>query len=323
MMRDISKLRELAEEGINSLDYKKPGLSVLYEPIIYGLGSGGKRLRPLLVLMGCESMGSKAELAIDAACAVEMFHNFTLLHDDVMDDSDMRRGRASVRAKWDDNVAILSGDTMLTLATQLVSNVSDDKLREVLAVFNRMAIEVYEGQRYDMDFEERSDVTSQEYIEMITLKTGALLGGSVRIGSLIGGATASQASAFDEYGRALGIAFQIQDDYLDVYGDEKTFGKPIGGDIIQGKKTFLLLEGLNDSSEYALQLREAMNIESPSERISTVRMLYDKMGIASRCKEAILHWTGVAIDALNRVGLESSDYNVFAKFADKLIGRTK
>lgn len=322
-MRESSDLRNMAEERLMALDYTKPGLEGLYAPVRYGLGSGGKRLRPLLVLMGCEAFGVDAAAALDAACGVEIFHNFTLLHDDVMDASPMRRGRPSVYAKWDLNTAILSGDTMLTLATQLVSAVPDKVLRPVLDVFNRMAIEVYEGQRLDMDFEERPDVGSEEYIRMIELKTGALLGGSARIGALIGCATEKQARAVDEYGRALGVAFQIQDDYLDCFGDELTFGKPIGGDIVQGKKTFLLLEGLASGGPDSEALRDAMKLQPKEVRIQTVKRLYEKMYMEQRCRKAILHWTGRALRALKQTGLDEADLAPFHKLADKLTGRRK
>ena len=322
-MRSTSDYRSLFEDRLSAVEYKGGNLAGLYEPVAYGVESGGKRLRPVLVLMGCEAFGGDVEEALWAACGVEMFHNFTLLHDDVMDDSDVRRGRPTVHCKWDVNTAILSGDTMLTMATQLMMRVPDAALRGVLDTFNGMAIEVYEGQRLDMDFETRDDVTSDEYIEMITLKTGALLGGSVAIGGMIAGGKEKSVKQLMEYGRCLGVAFQIQDDYLDVFGDANTFGKPIGGDIVNGKKTYLLLESLGREGADAAALREAMSLTDNALKIQTVRRLYERMGIDETCRKAILHWTGRALRALKKADLPADAYECFSKFADKLIGRKK
>lgn len=322
-MKSTSDYRSLFEDRLATVEYKGGSLSGLYEPVAYGIGSGGKRLRPVLVLMACEAFGGNEQQALSAACGVEMFHNFTLLHDDVMDNSDVRRGRPTVHAKWNVNTAILSGDTMLTMATQLVSDVPDTALRKVLDTFNGMAIEVYEGQRLDMDFESRDDVSADEYIEMIELKTGALLGGSAAIGAIIAGADDKRVAHIAEYGRCLGVAFQIQDDYLDVFGDANTFGKPIGGDIINEKKTYLLLEGLSRNDADGAALREAMKLDNEALKIQTVRRLYERMGIDETCRKAILHWTGKALRALKKADLPADGYESFSRFADKLIGRKK
>lgn len=322
-MKRISEYRDIFEGGLSRLNYNRPGLERLYGPVVYGITAGGKRLRPVLTLMGCDAFCANAEAALRAALGVEMFHNFTLVHDDVMDHSDMRRGRLTVHKKWDVNTAILSGDTMLTLATQLVMDVPDDKLRSVLDTFNRMAVEVYEGQRYDTDFETRDDVTTDDYIRMITLKTGALLGGAARIGCIIGGATEAQSGCVDEFGRCLGVAFQIQDDYLDVFGDSETFGKPIGGDILNGKKTYLLLEALNRSGSDSDALRSAMQMENGQVKIQTVTRIYERMGIDETCRKAVASWMGRALKSLKKAGLTEEGYECFRMFAEKLIGRTK
>lgn len=322
-MKRISEYRDIFEGGLSRLNYNRPGLERLYGPVVYGITAGGKRLRPVLTLMGCDAFCGNAEAALCAALGVEMFHNFTLVHDDVMDHSDMRRGRPTVHKKWDVNTAILSGDTMLTLATQLIMDVPDDKLRSVLDTFNRMAVEVYEGQRYDTDFETRDDVTVDEYIHMITLKTGALLGGAARIGCIVGGATEAQGGCVDEFGRCLGVAFQIQDDYLDVFGDSETFGKPIGGDILNGKKTYLLLEALNRGSSDSDAMRSAMKMDNSPVKIQTVTRIYERMGIDESCRKAVASWMGRALKALKKAGLTEEGYESFRMFAEKLIGRTK
>lgn len=310
------------EERLATLRYDRPGLEGLYEPVLYGIGSGGKRLRPVLALMCCEACGGDVSQALSAACGLEMFHNFTLLHDDVMDNSDMRRGRETVHKRWDVNTAILSGDTMLTLATELVADVPDAILRRVLSTFDRMAIEVYEGQRLDMDFETRQDVTVDEYIEMITLKTGALLGASARIGGLVAGCDDVTADCLERYGRCLGVAFQIQDDYLDVFGDSAVFGKPIGGDIINDKKTFLLLEALGRNGADREALNDALRLKGDV-KVTTVRRIYERLGVDTVCRKAILHWTGDALRALKKSKISSEGAESLKKLADKLTGRTR
>ena len=289
-MKTTFDYRSALEARLSSLGYGREGLEGLYEPVRYGLEGGGKRLRPVMMLMSCEAYGGNMEDALDAACGIEMYHNFTLLHDDVMDNSDMRRGRETVHRKWDMNTAILSGDVMLTLATELMMKVDDGILRGVLDRFNRMAVEIDEGQRLDMDFEKRDLVTVEEYIRMITLKTGALLGTSAAIGAMIAGASKTDCDRIEEFGRALGVAFQIQDDYLDVFGDPATFGKPIGGDINNGKQTFLLLDALSQRGPDAVTLAEAMKLPAGDSKVRVVRSVYERMGVDARCRKSILHW---------------------------------
>lgn len=295
----------------------------LYEPIKYALQAGGKRLRPALTLMGCEAVGGNMADGLSAACGMEVFHNFTLLHDDVMDKSEMRRSRPTVHKKWNENVAILSGDAMLTLATQLVCEVKNGALYGVLKVFNRAAMDVYEGQAMDMDFEEKSVVSLDEYIDMIRLKTGALLGASVKIGALIGGASEDTANALYTYGEKLGLAFQIDDDYLDVYGDASTFGKPIGGDINNNKKTYPLLYTLGVDGHVSKALQAAMNLPEGDVKVKAVRNLYDEAGAGEACKKASAHYFGEAIRALKNADIGKESVNAFVKLAEKLTGRKR
>ncbi|MDE5970687.1 MAG: polyprenyl synthetase family protein, partial [Muribaculaceae bacterium] len=220
----------------------------LYQPIKYTLEGGGKRLRPLLLLASCDAVSGDCNAAINQALAIEIFHNFTLLHDDVMDNADIRRGRPTVHRRWNDNTAILSGDAMLTMATQFLAKGAGAKLETILDIFNKTAMEIYEGQQYDVDFESIRSVSVDEYIMMIKLKTSVLLGCACKIGAIMGNAPEQLAEMLYEYGIKLGLAFQLRDDYLDAYGDPLTFGKEIGGDIVNNKKTWLLINALNEDT---------------------------------------------------------------------------
>lgn len=323
-MKKFSDYSGEVEKLLREIDLPREGaLRGLYEPIVYGLSAGGKRLRPSLALMAADAFGDAAPKAESAAVALEMFHNFTLLHDDVMDNSDLRRNRPTVHSKWDTNTAILSGDTMLTLATELVANVDDNILREVLDTFNQMALRVYEGQRLDMDFETAANIELSDYIRMISDKTGALLGASVKIGALIGGASADDASHMYEYGMMLGIAFQIQDDWLDVFGDANTFGKPIGGDINNNKKSFLLLKALESDSADAQALREAMKLPAGDTKVKIVTKLYERMNMTDICRREIAGYTRKALSALKATSLSEEAREPFRLLLDKLTGRRK
>lgn len=322
-MKSFSDYSGLVEKTIQDLRYPGGVLDSLYQPISYGMAAGGKRLRPALLLMACEAFGGEAESAMDAAAGIEMFHNFTLLHDDVMDNSDTRRGRPSVYAKWGQNAAILSGDTMLTLATQLISKVPDSHLRNILDIFNQMAIRVYEGQALDMDFESRMDVDIDDYIRMIMDKTGALIGAAAQIGALIGGATESQAKEMYEFGMMLGIAFQIQDDWLDVYGDASTFGKPIGGDINNNKKSFLLLQALGSSGNEVDAIKAALELPAGDTKVKIVTNIYSRLDISEKSKQEIARYSSLAMAALKRTGLSEEMTLPFRKLTDKLTGRKK
>lgn len=322
-MKKFSDYSAHIEKTLRDLTFPGNELAGLYEPVSYSLSAGGKRLRPSLALMAADAFGNAAERAERAAVGLEIFHNFTLLHDDVMDQSDMRRGRPSVHAKWDVNTAILSGDTMLTLATRCVSDVDDSILRRVLDTFNEMALRVYEGQRLDMDFEKSDKVGLEDYIRMISDKTGALLGAAAKIGALIGGASDKDAEHMAEYGVMLGLAFQIQDDWLDVFGDSMTFGKPIGCDINNNKKSFLLLTALATDTPDATALKEAMKLPAGDTKIKIVTRLYERLDMTRHCREAIAAYSAKALGALKATSLSDDAREPFRLLVDKLTGRKK
>lgn len=322
-MKKVTDFSSLIEARIREMNLPGGALEGLYSPISYAMQAGGKRLRPALLLAAIDAFGGDVEKGMNAALGIEMFHNFTLLHDDVMDKSDTRRGRPTVHTRWDENTAILSGDAMLTLATQLMADVEDSKLREVMRVFNDMAMRVYEGQRLDMDFEQSDDVTLDDYIRMITDKTGHLLGASARIGALIAGASESDATNMAEYGIMLGIAFQIQDDWLDVFGDSTTFGKPIGGDINNNKKSFLLLTALAGGTPEAEAIRDAMKMPAGAAKVKVVTNLYERLNISAECRKAIGHYSSMALTALKATSLSEEAREPFRLLLEKLTGRKK
>ena len=297
----------------------------LYEPIDYAMQSGGKRLRPSLVLMAVKLFGGNIEQYTETAAAMEVFHNFTLLHDDVMDRADVRRGRPTVHKKWDDNTAILSGDAMLIKAYQmLISNISDSQLRPAIDLFSKTAIEVSEGQQLDGDFEKTFDVTLDDYYKMISLKTGVLLAGSLRMGALLAGATEDEQQAIYDFGMNVGIAFQIWDDYLDCYGDEKTFGKRIGGDIPCGKKTFLLVQAMKFGKSSQVQtIKQLINNSNilPEEKISAIIDIYTQLEMPKMCEAAMNEFYDKAMASLARINKSDDDKAPFIAFAQKMMGR--
>lgn len=295
--------------------------SGLYEPIKYTLSDGGKRLRPLLTLATCDALGGDIDGAKNQAIGIEIFHNFTLLHDDVMDNADMRRGKATVHRKWNEATAILSGDAMLTLATQFMTKGDGTKIWDVISLFNTTAMEVYQGQQYDMDFEKRLDVTVDEYLEMIRLKTSVLLGCACKLGAIMAGAFDSEQKAFYKYGVKLGLAFQLQDDFLDTYGDPNIFGKKIGGDILNDKKTWLLISALNEDNSGKLKEIIGNKEIAPEKKIAQVKSIYDNLDLGNRCKELMEKYATEAIDALKTVGLSDTDLEFFKKMASDAIGR--
>lgn len=322
-MKSISEYTVEIESAIQKLDFPGGALASLYEPIKYALSAGGKRIRPVLVIMSADAFGENPEKAISPAIGIELFHNFTLIHDDVMDKSDVRRGRPTVHKKYNSNTAILSGDTMLTLASQFISKTPDDILRQVMDSFNSMAIKVYEGQQLDMDFESRTDINAEEYIEMIKLKTGSLLGTSVKIGALIGGASEEDAQKMYDFGMMTGVAFQIQDDWLDTFGDATTFGKKIGNDIRNSKKTYLYVSAMQEGGQTTQALKEAYEIPNPELRVKTVTRLYEKLGTDEKCKKEVGNYSAKALRALNSTSLPEDKKEIFRKLAEKLIGRKK
>lgn len=299
-------------QEIRQLDWDKNPIG-LYEPIAYTLAAGGKRLRPTLAIMGAKVYGGDEDKVLPAALALEVFHNFTLLHDDVMDKALVRRGRATVHVRWNENTAILSGDQMMIEAYKLLSGVEANKLPITLQMFNKMATEICEGQQFDMDFESRDDVTIDDYMMMIRLKTAVLLATALQIGAYIAGADEKGQHALYEYGIALGIAFQLQDDYLDCYGDETTFGKAIGGDIREGKKTFMLLS--------AKQLATAeQRVELDSRDYDHVMAVYDALGIAERVQKKIGEYTSQALGWLDIVP-QTATTQQLRQLAEKLLNR--
>lgn len=286
---------DVIEHGIASLQYPARPAG-LYEPIRYTLEGGGKRIRPVLLLATAAAYGLAPERALAPALGIELFHNFTLLHDDVMDNADVRRGRPTVHRRWNSETAILSGDTMLTMATQFIGRCSAALLPGVLYLFNRTAIEIYEGQQYDMNFESMTDVTPDEYLEMIRLKTAVLLAASCHIGALISGAPDVDQKAMHAYGEALGMAFQLRDDLLDTYGDPTIFGKEIGGDIINEKKTYLWIMARKADAP-AL---DAILRAKPSDhvKVEQVRALYDRLDIPAQTTALIDSYIDKAVKAL-------------------------
>lgn len=300
--------------------------SQLYQPIAYTMALGGKRLRPVLTLMACEAMDGEPDAALNAAVGLELFHNFTLLHDDVMDKAAVRRGQPTVHRRWNENVAILSGDAMLTLATQYVARVDAAVLQPVLEVFNTTAMEIYEGQQWDMDYEQRAEVTEADYIEMIRLKTSVLLGCACKVGAIIAGADQANANALYEVGQNLGLAFQLQDDVLDVWGDEATFGKEIGGDIMNNKKTYLLINALNRAQGDDLgELRRWITDEYAmrQEKVPAVRAIYERLGLHQLAQEAIAAYTQKALDGLAQVTMDDDARKEFVEFINRLVNRSK
>lgn len=310
------------EKAIAALDWKREPYG-LYEPIEYTLASGGKRLRPRLVLLAAEMFGGKEEKVLPAALAIEVFHNFTLLHDDVMDKADIRRGRPTVHVRWNDNTAILSGDQMVIEAYTLLSRVPADRLSETLRLFNKMATEICEGQQYDMEFEGREQVSIEEYMQMIRLKTSVLLATALQIGAYVAGANAAQQKALYEYGINIGLAFQIQDDILDVYGDPRTFGKAIGGDICCNKKTYMLLTALQRADdETRAELEQWLQTQDKSdEKIQAVTDIYTRTGAREVCETVMQLHTHEALSQLNALPQNNATEQL-RKLAEKLVMRT-
>ncbi|MBO6074491.1 MAG: polyprenyl synthetase family protein [Paludibacteraceae bacterium] len=286
-------------EAIAGLDWSKEPQG-LYAPIAYALSSGGKRLRMQLVLAGCRLVGGDEQDALPFAEAIEVFHNFTLLHDDVMDRADVRRGKPTVHIKWNDNTAILSGDQMLIEAYRLLEGVPQQHLLQLLRLFTKTATEICEGQQYDVDFEQRDDVQISDYIEMIRLKTSVLLAAALQGGAIIGGANETEQQALYNYGIHLGLAFQIQDDLLDCFGDPETFGKAIGGDISCNKKTYLLLSARDNADEkQRAELEHWLAQTEPSEaKIEVVKLLYVATKAREAAEQAIESHTQEALDCL-------------------------
>lgn len=307
MEYNIDYLSAIVEDAIRALRYPSVA-SRLYDPIKYTLESGGKRLRPVLALTCfCGLSGCNPQDALHQALAIELFHNFTLLHDDVMDNADLRRGRLTVHRRWNSNVAILSGDAMLTLARQQLAIDARDRIDVLGKCFDSTAMEVYQGQQLDMEFETRTNVSVDEYMQMITLKTGVLLGCACRTGAIMADADEATAEALYNYGVALGLAFQLRDDWLDTFGDPAVFGKAIGGDILNRKKTWLLITALHDEPE-ELPAILAEDLED-DEMIEQVRNLYIRRNVGDRCRQLADTYTDKAIGCLNDIKMDHRALN--------------
>lgn len=323
-MYSKEELSAIIEEYIHALPFPEEP-DTLYEPIVYSLGKGGKRLRPLLAMMACNIFSDDVACALPCAAAVEVFHNFTLLHDDIMDNAALRRGKPSVHAKWGRNVAILSGDAMLICAYRLLAEVPAPVLPRILSTFNDMSIGVCEGQQYDMDFEERQKVTVVEYMRMIELKTSVLLGGAVTIGAILGGAGGADCRTLRRFAVELGLAFQLQDDLLDSYGDER-LGKPIGGDILEGKKSYLTITAMSRATEEDRDiLRSAYKDPalSDAQKIAAVKAVYDKYDIPRLVEQQISLKFERALGLLDTLDVERRRTERMREYAAGLMGRTK
>ncbi len=316
-------IAEIINHHLSSINWNKAPQG-LYAPIAYTLEAGGKRIRPTLVVEAAALYDYDLEKVVPAALAIEIFHNFTLLHDDVMDKAPTRRGRDTVHIRWNDNTAILSGDQMLIEAYKQLARVPADKLPRVLDLFNKMGTEICEGQQYDVDFETRNDVTRAEYIEMIRLKTSVLLGTSLQIGAYIAGASEADQLALYDFGVHIGLAFQLQDDILDVYGNPETFGKTIGGDILANKKTYMLLTALKEATDerkeeltYWLTTTNA----TPTEKIAAVTRIYNTLGIREICEDIMILYTNQALADLNKVTVPEEKKLILKQLAQKLLAR--
>ena len=310
----------LIEEQLQQIDF--PGKPVaLYDPIRYMLAIGGKRMRPLLVLMGCDAFNGDIYKAIYPAVGVEVFHNFTLLHDDLMDNAPLRRTKQTVHTKWNPNIAILSGDAMFVKASQLVMQTDDVHIRPLMEVFNKTALEVCEGQQYDMDFETSANVSLEDYLQMIEKKTAVLLGCALKMGAIIANASAEDAEHIYETGRNLGMAFQLQDDLLDLYGSEDQFGKMPGGDIVSNKKTFLVLKAFELVDEqqrsgllYILNNRHLNDVE----RVQKVKSIFDSLNIMQHTEEVIDHYYTLAMKELHTLHVADKNKQQLIMLAQSL-----
>lgn len=318
------ELQERIQKYIDGLDFSQ-GPQGLYDPIDYVLGLGGKRLRPVLMMMAYNLYCEDVEKIYSQAAGMETYHNFTLLHDDLMDKADMRRGKSTVHKKWNENTAILSGDAMLILAYRLMAqDCIADKLPQVLAAFGKAALEVCDGQQWDMEFENRKEVLVDEYMNMIRLKTSVLLAASLQIGAVLAGASERDASLLYEFGVRIGLAFQLQDDFLDVYGDPAVFGKNIGGDILCNKKTYMLISALEKADdglrEELLRWIDATDYV-PVEKIAAVTHIYNVLGIDSLCRNAInqLYEEGIAL--LDKVEVEEARKDILTAYVRGMMNR--
>ena len=322
-MEQLAEYTSFVEKQLQNLEVPENPKG-LYEPFRYFLTIGGKRIRPILTLLSAEMFGSNRNSALPQALSIEVFHNFTLIHDDIMDDAPLRRNETTVHEKWNTNVGILTGDVMLIEAFRLLSKIETEKLPEALELFNRTAIEVCEGQQLDMDFEGREYVSIHEYIEMIRLKTSVLLGSALQLGAIVAGASESDKSAIYQFGQHVGIAFQIQDDILDLYADPDKFGKQIGGDILANKKTMLYLTAVNKASKSQLEaLRNLRDLEDKNQKITLTRDLFDFLKVREACQKEMEHHYRLAMKALDSVQVDVKLKAPLTTLAKSLMHRDK
>lgn len=325
MIYTIEQLREIVRREFSKQEYVEDPVS-LFEPIRYILEDGGKRLRPVLTLMSYNLYRDDIEKALKSAIGIEIFHNYTLLHDDVMDDAELRRGRPTVHRKWNSNVAILSGDAAAITAYKYIESCEDRYLRQVIDGFNQVAMDVCKGQQYDMEFETRNDVTEAEYINMIYLKTSVLIAGSLRHGALIAGAPEHEYRALYNFGGFLGLAFQLQDDYLDVYGDVAEFGKKIGGDITENKKTYLLIKAFELAGKEDRDLLQSWIDKKDfdaEEKVKAVTEIYNRLGIRELTLNTIEGYLQKSREALDKLDVEKDRKAAFYEMIRYLSERKK
>jgi len=322
-MHHISQYQEFFISYLKSQTIQKEP-ATLYEPIEYILNLGGKRMRPVLTLMAAEVFDADYKKALPAAMAVEVFHNFSLVHDDIMDDAPLRRGKVTVHEKWNINTGILSGDAMLILAYQYFEQYEPAVFRDLAKLFSKTALEVCEGQQWDVDFEERNDVAIPQYLKMIEYKTAVLVAAAMKMGAIIAKTTEKEADLIYDFGLNLGLAFQLQDDYLDAFGDPETFGKQVGGDIIENKKTYLYLKALEFSSKeknVELQQLFSLQLEENSAKIETAKAIFDESGASKATQEAIEKYTFKAFETLEKMDLNAEKKSILRAFGENLMGR--
>lgn len=324
-MLTSKEILKLVNDYLAQLPYERKPKS-LYEPVEYVLSIGGKRIRPVLALMGYNLWKEDPESILMPAVGIETYHNYTLLHDDLMDQADMRRGHETVHRRWDANKAILSGDSMLVLAYQRMQQVPADKMPAVLDLFTVTALEIGEGQEYDMDFETRNDVTEDEYIEMIRLKTSVLLACALKMGALLADAPQEDADRMYRLGEQIGLAFQLQDDLLDVYGDPAVFGKAIGGDITSNKKTYMLINAFNRANtKQRAELKRWVDAKTFNRevKVAEVTRLYDEIGIRQLCEEKINYYFELASQTLSEINVPEERKTQLRAYMDELLHRNK
>ncbi len=324
-MYNREELSDLISKAISNISYDEEAARLM-EPVIYIMALGGKRLRPLMTLMSCNIFSDSSEEALMPAIAIELFHNFTLVHDDIMDNADIRRNNPTVHAKWNVNQAIISGDVMVFLANRYIAQTPEHCFHKVFALYNRTAAEVCTGQQMDMDFETRSVVGRDDYMRMVELKTAVLIAASMKIGAIIGGAADRDSNLMYEFGRNLGLAFQIQDDLLDLYSDSALFGKATGGDIVTNKKTFLLIKALElAKGDLAKRLKEQLALRDfdPAEKIGVVRAIYDELGVREIAENLANDYINTAFEHFSGVSAGSERKQHLFDLASGLIGRRR